>query len=920
MEERFRELAHVGQSIWLDYIRRALIQEGGLADLVNAGVRGVTSNPSIFAKAIAQSKDYSDQLSDLCGKGLSPLELYEALALRDIQRAADTLRTVYEATDGLDGYVSLEVNPELAHDTEATIHEARRLFAAVNRPNLLIKVPATAEGIPAIETLIGEGINVNVTLMFSMDQYDAVAEAYISGLEKLEADGGKLDRVASVASFFVSRVDVKVDEMLDRLGAAEAARLKGQTGIANAKLVYQRFQKTFSGERWERLAAKGARLQRVLWASTSTKDPAYSDTLYPDALIGPHTVNTLPPETLEAFLDHGTVTPTLTEGLDEARAQLDQLEKLGIDLNRVTDELLVEGVEKFVSPFASLMDSIRDKCRELRGAHLKVDLGEFQDVVAHATDEMAQDDILERIWDHDYFVWQSEPAEISNRLGWLEIPAVMRRHLDHIEGFVQDVREAGYTHALLLGMGGSSLAADVFGTVLGTKEGYLRLDVLDSTDPGAVLGYDEALDYDRTLFVVASKSGTTAETLSFFRYFYNRTVEVLGEAQAGSHFVAITDPGSPLIDVAQRRDFRAVFVNDATLGGRYSALSYFGLVPARLVGANLGRLLDGALSLTYGCPNCIATGNALSGELGAILGELAKAGRDKMTLVSSPEVSKLGDWVEQLVAESTGKSGTGILPVVDEPLGAPEAYGADRVFVRLILEGGDEAVIDDQRQTLRALREAGHPVVELSLRDLHDLGEQMFLWELAVAVAGYRLGIHPFNQPNVEAAKAQARKMIASYREKGTLAEGEASPLSAEALHRFLAQAEPGDYIALQAYLKPDAATTTALQKLRVQLRDRYRLATTVGYGPRYLHSTGQLHKGDAGNGLFIQFTAELEQDAGIPDEAGDPASSISFGVLERAQALGDRQALLAAGRRVIHFRLGQDVVDGLAKLMGEEG
>jgi transaldolase len=362
MGTKLHQLAEVGQSIWLDYIRRSFILDGGLARVVNQGVRGVTSNPSIFEKAIAGSDDYEAQLAELCGQDLPAMEVYEALALRDIQMAADTLRTVYEATDGLDGYVSWEVSPDQAHDTEGTVEEARRLFASVGRPNVFIKVPATKEGIPAITTLIGEGININVTLMFSLDQYDAVAEAYIAGLEALAAASGKLSSVASVASFFVSRIDVMVDEKLDGVGSPEAKALKGKIAIANAKMAYQRFKEAFSGSRWEELAAKGARVQRPLWASTSTKDPDYPDTIYVDNLVGAHTVNTVPPDTLDAILDHGQVEPSVEAGLDEAREQLRRLGELGIDLDEVTDAVLVEGVEKFATPFTSLMDTISEVC------------------------------------------------------------------------------------------------------------------------------------------------------------------------------------------------------------------------------------------------------------------------------------------------------------------------------------------------------------------------------------------------------------------------------------------------------------------------------------------------------------------------------------------------------------------------------
>jgi transaldolase/glucose-6-phosphate isomerase len=922
---KLHKLAEFGQAIWLDYIRRSFIEKGDLSELVESGLRGLTSNPSIFEKAIAGSRDYDDALEDLSQAGRSPQEIYEALAIADIQMAADVLRPVYDDTDGVDGYVSLEVSPDLAHDTEGTIEEVRRLFDAVSRPNVMIKVPATPEGIPAVETLIGEGINVNVTLMFSLDQYDQVAEAYISGLEDLDASGGDVSGVASVASFFVSRVDVMVDRMLDDIGTAAAQELKGTIGIANAKMAYQRFKATFEKERWSRLEEKGARLQRVLWASTSTKNPAYSDTLYPDNLIGPYTVNTLPPSTLEAFRDHGTVALTLETQMVTEQARLERLSALGIDLDAVTDRLLEEGVQKFADPFADLMESIEDKLEQLGPDLQRVEakLGEYETAVNSALDEMAQDDIVDRIWQHDHTVWQDDPEEVTNRLGWLDIARDMKENVGRITSLVDDVREEGYTSALLLGMGGSSRAAEVFRKTFGVKPGYLDLAVLDSTDPGAVRSYLDQFGLEDTLFIVASKSGTTTETLSFFKFYYNHALQVLGEDRAGEHFVAITDPGSNLVELARDHSFRDVFLNDPEIGGRYSALSYFGLVPARMVGVDLDRLLDRGLAMAERCRSRVDAADNPAARLGAILGELAKAGRDKVTFAISSQLASFGDWVEQLIAESMGKSGTGILPVVGEPLGSPGVYRDDRLFVHLRLKG-DEAM-DDRLTELEA---AGHPVVRLEVRDLYDLGAQMFLWEMAVAVAGHRLGIHPFNQPNVEAAKVQARRMVERYQEEGELPAGQASPPDSAALHRFLSQEGQGGspspgaestYIALQAYVRRTLETDAALLALRTDLRDRYKMATTVGYGPSFLHSTGQLYKGDAGNGLFVQFTSDSERDAAIPDEAGGQDCSITFGVLKAAQALGDRQALEDAGRRVIRFYLGEDVIDGLDRLAGHE-
>ena len=926
---KLHDLSNLGQAIWYDYIRRAFLTQRELGALVEQGLRGVTSNPAIFEKAIAGSSDYDKDLQRLVQSGKSVDELYEALALEDITRAADLLRPIYEATNGLDGYVSLEVNPKLAHDTNGTITEGLRLFKTLNKPNVMIKVPATSAGLPAITALIAQGVNVNVTLIFSNEVYKAVAEAYLAGLEKLAANVSDLSKVASVASFFVSRIDSAVDALLAAKGNTA---LQGKIAIANAKMAYAAFKQIFSGPRWEKLAAKKAQVQRPLWASTGVKNPQYPDTLYVDTLIGPHTVNTVPPATLTAFLDHGKVAPTLESGMDEAKNQLTQLQTLGIDFNAVTNKLLDEGLVAFVKPFEALMASIADKRDRLLAGqkNYHFNLGNDQSAVDAALTDLRDNTIMARIWKHDHTVWKPDPTEITNRLGWLHSPEVMLEAIPEITELVDAVRAESYTHALLLGMGGSSLAPEVFRFTFGVKSGYLDLAVLDSTDADAVLAHAKRLDSAKTLFIVSTKSGGTVETFSFFKYFYNLTAAKIGPEKTGAHFIAITDPGSGLADTAKKYNFRKTFLNDPNIGGRYSALSYFGLVPAALIGVDLKMLLDRAATMacnSEGC-NCPQGGDNSSGKLGAMIGEMAAAGRDKVTLIASPPIKYFGAWAEQLIAESTGKENVGILPVDGEELGTPSVYADDRLFAYLRLDG--DATYDAK---VEALRQAGHPVVQLNLRDLYDLSGEFFRWEMATIIASRRLKINPFDQPNVESAKILARQMVATYQKEGKLPEltpslhvnGVAvySDVAAknlnEALTKFLAPAQSGrSYVALQAYVQPTPETDAALQNLRTKLQTRLRVATTVGYGPRFLHSTGQLHKGDAGNGLFIQFTSDPVQDAPIPDEAGVPKSSMTFGVLKLAQALGDRQALLDAKRHVLRFHFSKNVVEELQNLAKE--
>lgn len=549
----------------------------------------------------------------------------------------------------------------------------------------------------------------------------------------------------------------------------------------------------------------------------------------------------------------------------------------------------------------------------------------FRAVADEVRRTLRENRIVERIRQKDHTLWKPEPKEIADRLGWLDSPRAMMGRLSEIEAVVAGVRADGFTFALLLGMGGSSLAPEVFRRVFGATDGFLDLAVLNSTDPGAVLDYAGRLDLKRTLFIVSTKSGGTVETFSFLRYFYNLVAENLGAEEAGRHFIAITDPGSALADVAATRRFRHTFLNDPEIGGRYSALSFFGLFPAALIGMDVKRLLGRAAAEMEGEFSRGGAEEKGGAFLGALLGELAKRGRDKLTFLFSPRIAAFGDWIEQLIAESTGKEGKGILPVVGEPLGPPEVYGNDRVFVSLRI--GDDRTGEEGLRTLAA---AGHPVVNLRMADLYDLGGQCFFWEMATVAAGWRLGINPFDQPDVEAAKVLARRMIAEYREKGAMPEetpalntpgislyGDvASVTPGAALAEFMGQDGTGAYAAIQAYLRPCPETGEALARLRLRLRERFHIAVTVGYGPRFLHSTGQLHKGDGGRGLFIQLTADDPLDAPIPDELGHPASALGFGVLKAAQASGDRQALLNAGRRVLRLHLHGDVSGGL-RLMG---
>ena len=663
MTNALQEVQRLGQSIWYDNIRRGLIKSGELMSLIDLGVSGVTSNPTIFEKAIAGSTDYDETLLELAKSNKSTQELFEAFAIEDIRAAADLLRPIYDRTGGDDGYASLEVRPTLAHNTEGTIAEAKRLFAALDRPNVMVKVPATPEGIPAIRSLIGRGINVNVTLIFSPDAYRQVADAYIGGLEDLVKSGGDVSRVASVASFFVSRLDSAIDALLEesiRHGHKNLEQLLGKAAIANAKLAYMDFKAIFGDATFTALKGKGARVQRPLWASTGTKNPAYNDVLYLDSLIGPDTVNTVPPATLTLFVDHGCAANTLEQGAEEAQRSIQALANAGINLDQVADKLLADGLKGFGESFEKLMANIEDKKSRLLAReheHPGVSLGDYLPDVEAALADLQRRKTISRIWSGDHTVWKPDPTELTNRLGWLTVTDVMREQAPVMETFANEVRDAGFRHIVLLGMGGSSLGPEVLRQTLGSAPGYPELIVLDSTVPAWVQSVADTVDPARTIFLVSSKSGSTTEPNMFYAYFRDLVEKTVGKDLAGQHFIAITDTGTSLAEMAEEQGFRRVFLNPSDIGGRYSVLSYFGLVPAVLIGLDVLKLLDRADCMREGTASCVPVHENPGAWLGVVMGILAQQGRDKLTVVTSPSISSFGLWAEQLIAESTGKEG-----------------------------------------------------------------------------------------------------------------------------------------------------------------------------------------------------------------------------------------------------------------------
>ena len=932
MENQLQQLHVHGQSVWLDNLRRGMFASGELQRMIDRGLRGMTSNPTIFEKAIGTGNDYDEQLKSLLGHGLDADALFWDLAIKDIQSACDLFQPLFEGCGGNDGFVSLEVSPLLAHDTQATVAMAKNLWKRVSRPNLMVKIPGTNEGVPAIEECIAAGMNINVTLIFSVDMYEKTARAYVRGLRRRADRGEPIDRIRSVNSVFVSRIDTAVDKLLQaRIDKGEKLEaLLGQTGIANLKMTYQKFLEIF-GPDFDSLRSAGGAVQRPLWASTSTKNPKYSDLMYVETVVGADTVNTMPPQTLDALLDHGVVRgDTVLDDLDGARAVLKGLQDAGISLFEVTHQLTVEGVSSFSDSFAALMGAIVYKQNQLSSGAERVAIaaGALQGESAAALETLAQRDFLKKLWAKDASLWSGDPKHaeiIKNALGWLDIPQHLLESVPNLSRFAKEVVPE-FLHVVVLGMGGSSLAPDIMRETFGKIDAFPQMHVLDSTDPVQIRDLEGAIELERTLFIVASKSGTTTEPDAFYRYFYEKVSKLVGSAKAGQHFIAITDPGTKLERESKEQGFRACFLNDPNIGGRYSALSFFGMVPAALAGYDVNLLLDRGLGAMHANDGTVAVRESPGARFGAAIGAFALAGRDKLTVVTHPTVRAFGAWAEQLVAESTGKSGTGILPVEGELLGEPQDYGNDRVFVYVGATLPDAP--PNLAAKLQAIEAAGHPVIRLAMNDAYDVGEQFYLWEIATAAAGSILQIDAFDQPNVQESKDNTVALLAAFAAAGkfddappalssaafdiTYLTGSAA-VSADspegALAGVLGEIRPHDYVAICAYVARNPDNAAVLQRLREKIRDAYKVATTVGFGPRFLHSTGQEHKGGPDTGVFIQITADEPFDIPIPGLA------VGFRTLIAAQALGDLQSLDKRNRRGVRVHLTGDVAAGLEAL-----
>jgi transaldolase/glucose-6-phosphate isomerase len=937
-------LRSLGQSVWLSGVSRAMLRDGSLRRLIeDDGLQGLTWNLTTAQKAVSSGAEYDDAIRDQVAEG-KPLEaIAEGLAAADARAALDLLRPVYERTDGGDGFVSIGVSPLLAHDTAGTIAGAKALWARLDRPNAMVQIPATPEGLAAIEEVLYAGVNVDVTLLFSVDTYEQVARVYLSALNRRLAEGRPVDRVASVASVQVSRIGAEIDRWIeaglnavrDPVLTARLQGLRGKAADASARDGYAVFRRVFDGPEFTPLKAKGAKAQRRLWVAGGAEDPATIDLA---GLIGPRTVVAMPRAALETLKDHGASPPSALDEPGDATRTFDELVEAGIDVPGAADVLLGEDVERLRSAYRELLGALgrkRDEVIAERRFGQVLMLGASAGAAERELAEFEKVRAIERVWGRDATLWAKGPGQaesIRSSLGWLRAGEAVRPHVEELRLFGEDLAGPGFSHIVVMGVGGSSLCAQVLRRTHIPVAGHPELIVLDSTVPAAIHKVEGMVDPAHTLFVVASKSGTTTEPVVFHAYFHE-VVKRFKQANAGENFVAITDPGTLLEAQATRDTFRRTFLNPPDVPGRYGALSYLGTVPAALLGLDIEALLDRARVAVGACSAEVPFGRNPGALLGAALGALARSGRDKVTLVTPPPLEAIGLWLEQLLAESTGKQGTGILPVAGEPLGGPEVYGNDRVFVQVRTLESPGA---EEHPMLRALAQAGHPVIDLVMADATDLFAELFRWEFAVPLAASILGVNPYDQPDGQESKDHTKAILAGLRQTGGVpelkksgsfegltlladpdGEEQAAPASGDdrgavvkALRDHFARVRPGGYIALTQFFDETEDRDAVLLAIRTHLRDALNVATTTGYGPRYLHSTGQIHKGGPDTGVFLQLTGDDGPDLPIP---GQP---FGFATLLGAQALGDFRSLAGRKRAVLRVHLGAEIDKGLATLL----
>lgn len=897
-----------GQSVWLNYLRRAFLESGELSDLLSVGISGITSSPALFAKAITHSADYDQVLQQQVAAGMPVKSIFEALLVDDMQRAADCLHPAHERSGGLDGFVSMELDPAWMYDAMNMVAEAQRLLRAVDRSNVMIEIPATEAGFEAIQALTADGVSINVTHIFAVEQYELASKAYTAGLETfVKTHSAWRIAPSSVASFSLNRIDSYVDALLKEAGLVE---LCGLTAIALAKVAYGRYQALFQGPQWEALAKFGARPLRLKWTRLTPRQFHYDELHYVLALIGPDTVTTLSPATLNALREHAAIAPTLENWMQRAPDHLAQIKGSGIDLAEVARALQRNSLAAYDRQFQELINSVGQKRQQLEEGwqRLHAALGEYEPIVDKALQQVCERHLIRRLWAEDVTLWPQKKTN-GRHLGWLKSVTRMQENAPHLLKFTRQLRQDGFTSVLIVGMGHAVTAGDVLVRMLGQestlhpwRRGHEALFVrtLDTIDPAAVRQQVNQLNMQRTLVVLAGKTGMCRETQALARYLAARVGVVVGDDAVSSHFAAITTRGSWLANWASTHNLRNIFYDDPAIDEAFAALSYFGLVPAALAGVDVLSILDQALAMQGNASSCNwpTRGDNMAAQLGTILAILTKAGRNKLTLILSPSVLPFGHWVARFVATGIGKQEQGIVPIVEESVGEPAVYGADRFFVHVRLRGEGQ-----HDAPLAAIQAAGHPLVTIHLTDPCELGGWFFVWEMALAVAAVQLHVNPFTQPQLAFIESQTSQVLANFAQNGSWPLSKAAPISWESLDTFLSKAESGDFVALQVFAPRSVENDRVLGSLQCRIRDRYQLATTVDYEPASHHTNSLLHNGGAKGGHFVQFIGPMPvPDEMIPTARNLPPDAPSFGALQRAQALAVRGLLREQGRPFMRF------------------
>lgn len=921
------DLERHGQVVWLSYLRRNLLVDRNFRRLIEEyAVSGVSFDAGLFAHAISGSQEYRAAIERLRARGLSPERILDDLLIEDVCLAAAALREARPAELG--GWVAVGVPPRHRVSVDAIVSWVALLEEATGSDRVLVKLPASAAGLRAVEGVLAAGHSVYVDQIFGLQQLERTLESHARGLGLRLASGGDFESVRFVAAMHLLRIDVAVDELLrdrrrEAVGDPDMVEsLHGRAAIALGKLAWRRLREWDGEARQAELTAKGARPAWLAWEGTRTLSPARRDVEYLEELIGPRTISVVSRLALGAFRDHGETGATVGRQHEEAREIVDDLRSVGVDPDVLADDLQEAATATREAGGVRMLAALAPDATP--GPRMTIEPGELDARVEDLEREADRLGLARRLWERDPTLWPvgvEDPARIRDRLGWLGLPESMSEEALPVLGSRTGDGDSPVS-VILLGMGGSSLGAEACRLAFGKR----RFVVLDTTVPAGVAAVAARADAAGAIFVVASKSGTTIETRALADYFWERA----DDEDRGSRWVAITDPGTPLHELARRRGFQRVWLNPPDVGGRYSVLSYFGLVPMALMGVDIGQVMASATRMAVVSGAEIAAAHNPAIRLGLLLTAALDEGRDKLTLLTSPRLAGLADWIEQLVAESTGKQGRGLVPVSREPLGAPESYGNDRLFVQLCLE--DDVEDSAQEEVLRRGQSAGAPVVRIRLADPHELGGEFLRWQLAVATCGALAGFDPFDEPDVSGAKVRTRELLAA---RDTTLEHPDPPLAenklislhgdgerlgvpdritepAEVLRACLRGLEPPEYLAIQAFLSPEEETWHALQGLRALIRDRTGMAATAAWGPRFLHSTGQLHKGGGDRGVFLQLTSAVSGDLAIPGH------DYSFGTLARAQALGDYRTLRDAGRRVLQVHFGGSTEAGLATLLDE--